>query len=149
MLYLDFLFQDITFTRKSVLDIGGGSGLLSFYAAIQGADKVICIEPELAGSNTGTKKQFEYISAELSLTNVYFQSVRFQDFDAENAKFDIVIMHNSINHLDENACIKLQYDAASRNIYDSIFSKCINEHYWRCNNSFTVYSSFLLDSVYF
>jgi len=123
MLYLDFLFQDITFARKSVLDIGGGSGLLSFYAAIQGADKVICIEPELAGSDTGAKKQFEYISAELSLTNVYLQSARFQDFDAKNDKFDMVIMHNSINHLDENACIKLQCDAASRGVYDSIFSK--------------------------
>jgi len=34
--YLEYLFEDISFVGKSMLDIGGGSGLYSFYGSIMG-----------------------------------------------------------------------------------------------------------------
>ena len=38
-------------------------------------------------------------------------------------QFDIILLHNSINHLDETACINLLSDEASKAIYLDIFSK--------------------------
>jgi len=108
---------------KSVLDIGGGSGLISFYAAIQGAREVVCIDPGLAGSSIGIKRQFELLSQELCLETVSFYSNRFQDFNFKDKKFDLILMHNSINHLDENACVKLNFDLKSEMKYHLIFDK--------------------------
>ncbi len=44
--FLNTLFKGIDFENKRVLDIGGGRGLLSLYAACKGAREVICLEPE-------------------------------------------------------------------------------------------------------
>lgn len=120
--YLNYLFESVPFTGKSMIDIGGGSGLYTFYAAIMGAKYVICVEPEMKGSTKGTLKKFKKLSAKLSLSNVSLQPVRFQEFDATRA-FDIILLHNSINHLDEEACIKLRYDDEARRRYELIFQK--------------------------
>ena len=40
------VFNGIDFAGKRVLDIGGGNGVFSFYAASSGAEYVICLEPE-------------------------------------------------------------------------------------------------------
>lgn len=121
--YLSFLFQDISFVGKSMLDIGGGSGLYSFFAAVRGAKHVVCLEPEMVGSTRGTLKKFKQLSASLSLSNVSLQPVTFQEFDSVNQTFDIILLHYSINHLDEQACIKLQQDDAARKRYELIFQK--------------------------
>lgn len=121
--HLNYLFQDESFIGKSMIDIGGGSGLHSFYAAIMGAKHVICLEPELEGSTKGTLEKFKQLSASLSLSNVSLQPIRFQEFDAGNQTFDIILLHASINHLDEEACIKLQYDDEARKRYELIFQK--------------------------
>ena len=121
--YLDFLFQDVSFAGKSMLDIGGGTGLYSFYAAIRKAKHVVCLEPELKGSTKGILEKFKKLSDSLSINNVSLQPVRFQEFDAGNQTFDIILLHASINHLDEEACIKLQYDDDARKRYGSIFKK--------------------------
>lgn len=121
--YLNFLFQNISFAGKSMLDIGGGSGLYSFFAAIRGVKHVICLEPETEGSTKGTLKKFKQLSASLSLSNVSLQPVAFQEFDPGNQTFDIILLHYSINHLDEQACIKLQYDGDARKRYELIFQK--------------------------
>jgi len=121
--YLDYLFRDISFAGKSMLDVGGGSGLYSFYGAIMEVKEVICLEPELEGSTKGVSDKFKQLSASLSLSNVSLQPVRFQDFDAGDQTFDIILLHNSINHLDEEACIKLQYDDDARNRYKFILQK--------------------------
>lgn len=106
-----------------MLDIGGGYGIHSFYAACKGAKHVTCLEPELAGSTKGTFDKFRKLSASLSLSNISFQPIRFQDFNSDDQIFDIILLHNSINHLDEEACIKLQYDDDARNRYKFIFQK--------------------------
>ena len=121
--YLGYLFRGISFAGKSMLDIGGGSGLYSFYAAIRGAKDVIILEPEMEGSIGGTSEKFKQLSASLSLGNVSLQPVRFQDFDPGNQTFDIILLHASINHLDEQACIKLRYDEDARERYRLIFEK--------------------------
>jgi hypothetical protein len=121
--YVEYLFQNVSFFEKSMLDIGGGSGLFSFYGAIMGAKKVLCLEPEARGSTKGILHKFKQLSASLLLNNIDLQPLRFQDFDAGTENFEIVLLHNSINHLEEEACKNLQYADDARNKYDFIFQK--------------------------
>lgn len=121
--YLDYLFQGVHFLGKSMIDIGSGSGIYCFYAAIMGAKDVVCLEPEAEGSNGEALMKFSTLSNTLSLSNISLQRVRFQDFEPGTRRFDIIFSHASINHLDEQACIKLQYDEHARISYRSIFEK--------------------------
>jgi len=104
------------------MDIGGGAGMLSFYSSIMGAKSTICLEPVLAGSTSGIQEKFIRIKDKLKINNVEFADSTFQKFNTQ-IKFDIIIMHNSINHLDELACIKLKHDRRSRDIYIGFFHK--------------------------
>ena len=49
--HLKTLFKDIALENRRVLDIGGGSGLHSFYVACMGAKEVVCLEPENGGQS--------------------------------------------------------------------------------------------------
>lgn len=123
-LYFDYIFKNISFENKSMLDIGGGAGLFSFYAACMGAKEIICIEPESAGSTLGIAKKFEKLKAGLKTGDrVMLETNTLQDFDSQGKAFDIILLHNSINHLDENACIKLKQDTESVDIYRLLFEK--------------------------
>jgi SAM-dependent methyltransferase len=118
---LDNLFGGINFINKRVLDIGGGRGLFSFYAASCGAEKVICVDPESAGGGVGIHAQFIGIQGQLGLSNVRLEPVAFQEYKSDGRPFDVIILHNSINHLDESACIHLMKDERARAVYRSIF----------------------------
>lgn len=121
-LYFNILFKDISFDKKTMLDIGGGAGLFSFYADAMGAKSVICIEPEAAGSKQGLIKIFKKLQSGLETEDrVKLETTTFQDFDSRGKTFDIILLHNSINHLDEEACIKLKYDSRAVEIYKTIF----------------------------
>lgn len=120
--HLNFLFPKINFKDKSVLDIGGGVGIYSFYAGCMGAKKVICLEPELAGSSKGLRDIFNTIKSELGSRNVYFIPKTFQEYEGEDV-FDIVILYDSINHLNEVACTKLKESKIAEEHYINIFRK--------------------------
>ena len=121
--HLKTLFKNIALENKLVLDIGGGSGLHSFYAACMGAGEVVCLEPETEGSRSGIEAKFRKLGGILGYDQVRFEPVTFQAFDPGGKQFDIILLHNSINHLDETACINLLKDEASKAIYMDIFSK--------------------------
>lgn len=121
--HLKTLFKNIVLENRRVLDIGGGSGLHSFYAACMGAGEVVCLEPETEGSHFGTEAKFRKLSGILGYDYVRFEPVTFQVFEPAGKQFDIILLHNSINHLDETACINLLNDEASKAIYMDIFSK--------------------------
>jgi SAM-dependent methyltransferase len=121
--FLDTLFGKTDFRNKRVLDIGGGSGLISFYAACRGARDVVCLEPEGEGSSHGAREAFQKRSAFLKLDNVVFRPTTLQAFDSDGAPFDVIVLCNSINHLDEAACMSLLETGASRIVYKELFSK--------------------------
>lgn len=121
--YLNFLFRDTSLNGKNVLDVGGGSGLISFYASIMGAKCVTCLEPEIAGSTSGIISHFKKIKSELGINNVCLKPSTLQDFNSEKGVFDIILLHNSINHLDENSCIALDYDFEARKSYTVLCDK--------------------------
>ena len=121
--HLKTLFKDIVLENRRVLDIGGGSGLHSFYAACMGAREVVCLEPETEGSRSGMEAKFRKLSGILEFNHVRFEPVTFQAFEPAGRQFDIILLHNSINHLDENACINLLNDETSKSIYLNMCSK--------------------------
>ena len=121
--HMETLFKGIDIENKRVLDIGGGVGLYSFYAACSGAENVLCLEPEAKGSSSGVADTFHRLNEILTLDNVEFEPTTIQALETGGETFDIILLHNSINHLDETACIDLLEDPESRAIYKEIFSK--------------------------
>ena len=121
--HLRTLFKDIALENRRVLDIGGGSGLHSFYAACMGAKEVVCLEPETEGSRSGMGAKFRKLNGMLGYDQVKFEPVTFQAFEPKGKQFDIILLHNSINHLDETACINLLNDEAFKATYLNMCSK--------------------------
>jgi len=123
--YLDFIFKKINFYNKKVLDIGGGFGLYSFYFACLGAAEVVTLEPNLQGSEKNNKTKFQTLSNCLKLSNVIFIPESIKNFHKKN-KFDVILLHNSINHLDEYSCSRLHYDEKAKIQYRYIFKLISN-----------------------
>ncbi len=44
-----------------------------------------------------------------------------QNYDCGERKYDIVLMHNTVNHLDEPMCEQLHYSSKAKRIYRDIF----------------------------
>lgn len=119
----DQIFGDIDFKGKNVLEIGGGHGVFCFYAAIRGAKWVVNLEPEEEGSKSWYIEKFKLLKDALGVNNAEIVETTFQDYDPGNRKFDIILLYNSINHLDEAACIDLKTNSASWGIYKNIFGR--------------------------
>ena len=122
----DILFKNIDLKDKVVLDIGAGNGVYSFYALAKGAKKLVCIEPEFEGSRSNyissLKKFRKFLNRE---NDVIISTDTFQNFESE-MKFDIVLMHYSVNHIDEENCIILESSKKSQKIYHNYFQKIYN-----------------------
>lgn len=119
----DQIFGNIDFKGKNVLEIGGGHGVFCFYASIRGAKSVINLEPECAGCKSGYIEKFKLLKDALEVNNVEIIEKTFQDYNPPNRKFDIILLYNSINHLDEEACIELTTNSKSWDSYIDIFKK--------------------------
>jgi SAM-dependent methyltransferase len=117
------LFEGVPIGGRSVLEIGGGNGSLSFYAACAGARRVVCLEPQAAGSSDRNRRQFDVLAARLQRPEVVLVRESIQEFDPRGERFDILMLNASINHLDEEACVRLRDDAASRDRYRALFRK--------------------------
>lgn len=122
--YLNNLFENVDLSQKKVLDVGGGIGLLSFYAAVKGAQKAVCLEPELDGSKSGMIKGYHDLRREFPASlAIELKPLTLQQYlqQADAETYDVVILHKSINHLNEDACIHLLKSDASYNEYLTIF----------------------------
>jgi len=120
---LEQIFKNIDFKEKSVLEIGGGYGMFGFYAAINGAKNVVNLEPEGDGSTSGVIGKFKTLKDTLCINNIELIASTFQNYNPLNKKFDIIILYDSVNHLNENACIDLLKTPDSWIIYKNIFEK--------------------------
>ena len=95
--YLEWCFKDVVFENKNVLDIGGGNGIFSYYSKYKGAKEVINLEPFSDGSTF-----FDFSNQRInSQLEIHVKKVILQEFKT-NEKFGIIILHDSINHLDES-----------------------------------------------
>ena len=121
--YCAYLFDEIPLRGKTMLDIGAGDGRYSFYAACAGAQRVVGLEPEVEGSRTGMHERFERARSLLRLQTVDLEPRSLQDYDARGETFDVLLLHDSVNHLDEAACMRLRDDPTAREIYRVLFEK--------------------------
>ena len=116
--WMTYFFRYSSPQGKAVLDIGGGPGLTSLYAATLGARSVCNLEPDLR-----TKPIFEELASVLGFDNARFDPRTFQDFDPGDEKFDLICSHNSVNHLDEDAVVGLPHDPEGLRRYQLMFTK--------------------------
>lgn len=120
---LDRFFAGVAPAGRSVLDIGGGNGIFSFGAAYLGAARVLCLEPLGDGSTDSALDSFNRLQRGVAgLSHVELKQTTFQEFQSSE-RFDIVCLHNSINHLDEIACVNLRSDRAALATYQAIARK--------------------------
>ena len=117
------IFKGIDLKNKRILDIGGGSGIYSFYTAFRGASNVVCLEPEAEGSSSGVAYNFRKLKKHLECNNVELRMCTLQELEPESEKFDVILLQNSINHLDETACVRLLSESKSKALYQDIFTK--------------------------
>ncbi len=121
LFYSDYLFDGVSIEGRTLLDVGGGWGLHSFYALCRGAKQVVCLEPETAGSRSGARDLFERIRLQLGKPqNIRLEDATIQSFEPMGQNFDIILMNHSINHLDEEACIHLHENPSARETYVKI-----------------------------
>lgn len=118
---LRYLFQDIDLAGKRLLDIGGGDGFYSFYAAAMGAREVVCLEPSDAGGSDQAIRTFQKLQTRFPQANVTLDTRLIQQFSAAQP-FDVVLMNASINHIDEEACIHLLDDRTAWVKYREMFT---------------------------
>lgn len=114
-------FEGIDLVGKNVLEIGAGEGILSAYAAFF-AKYVTAIEPECAGSRYGYIAAIHRLKKQLNLSNLYVVQDHLQDYYCPEVKYNIVLMHNSVNHLNEQACERLHCSSEAQSIYIDIFT---------------------------
>ena len=125
--HLRMVFGGIPLENNRVLDIGGGNGICAFYAGCMGAEEAICLEPEADGVIADSVAGFQRMQACGLSDRVRFEPVTFQRFVMQEArKFDVILLYNSINHLDEWACINLLKEENARRAYRDLFEKIYN-----------------------
>ena len=116
------LFAGIELAGKRMLDIGGESGVCSFYAANMGAAEVVCLEPEAQGSTWILTRAFDRIREAYPEAPVRLDTRAIQQFTSTKP-FDVVFLRASINHMDEDACIRLPGDKKAWGIYKDVFAR--------------------------
>jgi SAM-dependent methyltransferase len=106
------------------LEIGAGSGLLSLWLLHRGAASVTLLEPESDGGTTGVSARAQQHRRALGVPEDRWtlHPRRLQDFETDR-RFGLIVARASINHLDEEACIRLHEDATARARYLVLFEK--------------------------
>lgn len=81
------------------------------------------MEPEFDGSQNDMINGFNKIKSLLgNPQNILHTNKVLEDYDRTNKTFDYILMHNSINHIDEDACITLLENDNSKKKYTQFFT---------------------------
>jgi len=82
----------------------------------RGAKSCINLEPFLDGSSG------EFLKNNINDLKVEYINSTFQKFDTKE-KFDIIIIHDTINHIDEEQYVELRKSKKARKIYSELIKK--------------------------
>lgn len=112
------LMRGVDLEGRRVLDVGCGEGRMALWMAARGARHVVGLEPEVEGSSEGMQDAFRRGAEQAGLEDrVQLVTTRLQDYDPGEARFDVLLLCASINHLDEQACVRLHVDEQARRQY--------------------------------
>jgi cyclopropane fatty-acyl-phospholipid synthase-like methyltransferase len=110
----DFLFSGVPLLGAHVLEVGCGTGAWAIWAALHGADHVVGIEPGADGSSQGTLDRLRSSIMELGLeSRIQARAAFLHELPMPERPYDVVVMYNVINHLDEEAVIVLDRDQSA------------------------------------
>lgn len=142
----DFLFRNVPLSHRHVLDVGCGKGAFTLWPVLQGADFALGIEPESSGSTQGSLQTLRQTIHSLGLDHKVEASAKRLDDLSTERPFDVVVMYNVINHLDEEAVQHLhkndlqavqRYLFVLRHLFqlmkpggDLIVADCGRENFW-------------------
>jgi SAM-dependent methyltransferase len=112
----NFVFDKLDLKGKRILEVGCGKGGLLAWAGLLGAEYVLGLEPEEDGVLDGSYATLEKVVSTLVLDTVEISRSTFDDYSFSRP-FDIVILYDVINHLNEYAVMDLHLNPDSYNIY--------------------------------
>lgn len=116
---MDYVSGDINISGKSILDVGAGGGQLSEYFLRRDAGEVVALEPEDAGSDYAGADFDELQKRGTEYDSLKAVSTTFQGFDPDTS-YDLVVLHNVINHLNESSVRSLHKNQAARETFRGI-----------------------------
>lgn len=120
--YCKALFNGVKLEGKTILDVGGGDGVHSMYAKLKGSGKITVLEPEFEGSTQGVIGVLENIIKKYKIKDMQIIPKTFQDFKTKE-KYDIILLNNSINHLNEDLCTTLHKSKKAQAEYLKLMKK--------------------------
>ena len=110
----NFLFRGIDLRGAYVLEIGCGTGAWAIWTSLHGASKVVAIDPEAAGSSKNSFAEFQRNIETFGLQKqIQAIGCSLEDLPKQQRPFDVVVMYNVINHLDEDAVMVLHKEQAA------------------------------------
>lgn len=118
----NFVFDTLDLKNKRVLEVGCGKGGLLAWAALQGAEYILGLEPEEDGVLDGSYATLEKVVSTLALDTVEISRSTLDGYSFVKP-FDIVILYNVINHLNEQAVMDLHSNRTSYNIFLQVAQK--------------------------
>ena len=115
--FKNYIFKNIDLNNKKILDIGGGNGLASFFALSSSLScKAWVVDPIAEGSNQLMFEQFNSMKRKYDTERIVFHR-DFIDTLLEPELFDIILMHNTINHIGEDILTDINEDETAYNEY--------------------------------
>lgn len=103
-------FGSLDLENRSVLEIGAGHGFMSALCLARGASQVVALEPGSDGSIEGINKQFADLAKSVDMGDtIEYLPISLEEFIANDRRkqFDYILMCNVINHIDEDAVVRL------------------------------------------
>jgi len=100
--FKNYIFNDVSIENKTILDLGGGNGIASFYALHKTKNcSAWIVDPIAEGSNQLMTDQYNTLKDKIDPARIHFHR-DFIDTLQKPEYFDIILMHNSINHIGED-----------------------------------------------
>jgi SAM-dependent methyltransferase len=116
-----FVLAGVPLAGARVLDVGCGSGAFSLWAALHGASHVLGLEPEASGSTADSVDVCRTLVTQLQLDQrVSISNRRLEDLPVPSMSFDVAVLYNVINHLNEDAVSRLHEDEGAMRAYVAI-----------------------------
>lgn len=114
------LFKGVPIAGRTLLEIGSGKGLMTMYAAMQGAARIVSMEPEMIGSQAGMITLQQQRLDRLGIQTVEFLPADFNEWDPHGGTFGVVLCRAAINHLHASDQHALRHQRTYRGYLDIV-----------------------------